>query len=185
MTTRTTSLPAILLALTLSALASNAADTKILWQIGAPDRNNAEFALAPKGYDQFTEDGFFIVGQSDPKTAWPYVQPGPTDVWAGSRSHTFTVLFGVDKGVSQGNCRLVLDLIDTHYAAPPTLRIEVNGHAFERTLSTGASDASISGNPAAGKPASARWCRSMLTSTYRIFTAAAKPFSTPAPSPAR
>ena len=34
----------------------------------------------------------------------------------------------------------------------PTLRIEVNGQPFERTLLAGASDASISGNPAAGKP---------------------------------
>ena len=96
------------------------------------------------------------MGQSDAKTAWPYVQPGPTDVWAGSRPHTFSVLFGVEKAVPQGTCRLVLDMIDTHYGAPPALRIEVNGQAFERTLPAGASDASISGNPAAGKAVPAR-----------------------------
>jgi len=139
-------------ALALSALTCLAADTKTLWQIGTPDRNNTEFALAPKGYGQFAEDGLFIAGQSDSKTFWPYVQPGPSDVWAGSRPHTFTILFGLEGGGSQGACRLVLDMVDTHYSAPPTLRFEVNGQPFERRLPAGASDASINGNPAAGKP---------------------------------
>ena len=138
--------------LLVAALTCAAADTKTLWQIGTKDGNNAEFALAPKGYSRFAEDGFFIVGQSDPKTAWPYVQPGPVDVWAGSRPHTFTVLFGIDTPASQGTCRLVLDVIDTYNRLPPTLRIEVNGEAFERALPAGASDDSIFGNPSAGKP---------------------------------
>jgi alpha-mannosidase len=138
--------------LLVAALTCAAADTKTLWQIGTKDGNNAEFALAPKGYDHFAEDGFFIVGQSDPKTAWPYVQPGPVDVWAGSRPHTFTVLFGIDTPASQGTCRLVLDVIDTYARIPPTLRVEVNGEAFERALPAGASDDSIFGNPAAGRP---------------------------------
>ena len=152
MTPRTTSLLKPLLVLALAAPTCLASETRTLWQIGAPDRNNAEFALAPKGYNHFAEDGFFVVGQSEAKTAWPYVNPGPTDAWAGSRPHTFSILFGVKGAVSEGTCRLVLDMIDTHYHAVPTLRIEVNGQAFERTLPAGASDASISGNPAAGKP---------------------------------
>ncbi len=137
----------------LAALTCAAAtDTKTLWQIGTKDGNNAEFALAPKGYDRFAEDGFYIVGQSDAKTAWPYVQPGPVDAWAGNRPHTFTVLFGLDATVSQGTCRLGLEVLDTYHHLPPTLRIEVNGQAFERPLPAGASDASIFGNPSAGKP---------------------------------
>jgi hypothetical protein len=117
-----------------TALTCTAADTKPLWQIGVKDGNNAEFALAPKGYNHFDEDGFFVVGQSDAKTTWPYVHPGPIDAWAGSRQHTFTILFGVDSAVSQGTCRLVLDVIDAYQRHPPTLRIEVNGEAFERSL---------------------------------------------------
>jgi hypothetical protein len=136
----------------LNAVTCAASDTKTLWQIGLQDHNNAEFALAPKGYRQFTEDGFFIVGQSDPKTAWPYVHPGPSDRWAGKRPHTFSVLFGIKEAVPQGTCCLVLDMLDTQYAAPPTLRIEINGQAAERKLPAGASDDSLSGNPAAGKP---------------------------------
>lgn len=128
------------------------AEAKTLWQIGAKDRNNTEFELAPKGYDHFAEDGFFIVGQSDTKIAWPYVHPGPADSWAGSRPHTFTILFCVERAGEQGTCRLVLDMVDTHSHAVPTLRVEVNGQAFERTLPAGASDASVFGNPGAGKP---------------------------------
>ena len=138
--------------LLLAALICGAEPTKTLWQIGAPDRNNAEFALAPGGYNLFAEDGFFVVGVSEPKSGWPYVQPGPSDVWAGSRQHTFSVLFGVEKVAPQGVCRLVVDLLDTHYAAAPELRIEVNGQSFDRKVSLGASDASINGNPKAGKP---------------------------------
>ena len=152
MTIRTSSLLRLLILPALVALTSMAAETKTFWQIGTKDRNNAEFALAPKGYDRFAEDAFFIVGQSDAKTAWPYVHPGPIDVWAGNRPHTFTVLFGVAGAVSQGTCRLVLDVLDTQHAHPPTLRIEVNSQSFERTLPAGASDASIFGDPAAGKP---------------------------------
>src|ERR1039457_3103710 len=152
MPTRTTSLLRFLFMPALAALTCTAAETKALWQIGTKDLNNAEFALAPKGYNRFAEDGFFIVGQSDSKTAWPYVHPGPVDVWAGSRPHTFTVLFGIDTPASQGTCRLVLDVIDTYNRLPPTLRIEVNGEAFERALPAGASDDSIFGNPSAGKP---------------------------------
>src|ERR1035441_9466462 len=152
MPTRTTSLLRFLFMPALAALTCTAAETKALWQIGTKDLNNAEFALAPKGYNRFAEDGFFIVGQSDAKTAWPYVHPGPIDAWAGSQPHTFTVLFGVEGAVSQGTCRLVLDVIDTYHNLPPTLRVEVNGQAFERALPAGASDASIFGAPAAGKP---------------------------------
>jgi len=84
---------AFLLVSSLAALTGSAAETRSLWQIGTRDGNNAEFALAPKGYSRFAEDGFFIVGQSDPKTAWPYVQPGPIDAWAGRKTHAFSVLF--------------------------------------------------------------------------------------------
>lgn len=51
---------------------------RLLWQIGKRDNNNREFALAPKGYGEFREDGFFVIGQSDAKRDWPYVHPGLT-----------------------------------------------------------------------------------------------------------
>ncbi len=123
----------------------------VLWQIGKPDGLGAEFALAPKGYSQFKDDGFFVVGASDPKHDWPYVQPGPADAWAGDRSHTFTVLFGVKAAPKTGACRLQMDLLDTQSQAPPTLRLALNGEPFERVMPKGAGDDSIRGQPAKGR----------------------------------
>jgi hypothetical protein len=129
-----------------------AADSRsMLWQIGKPDNDNREFALAPRGYAQFREDGFFVVGQSDPKRDWPYVHPGPADGWAGGRSHTFTVMFGLKRAPESGACTLQVDLVDTQKGAPPALRIQVNGREFRRNLPHGAGDASVFGEPAKGQ----------------------------------
>jgi len=131
----------------------SARETKpsLLWEIGKADRSNAEFALAPGGYAQFKSDGFFVVGSSDPKRDWPYVQPGPVDGWAGAKSHAFLVLFGLKAAPPAGECRLEFHLLDTHRTGPPTVRVEVNGKAFERSLPGGAGDASVNGQPDKGR----------------------------------
>ena len=129
-----------------------AADSHLLWQIGNPDHDDAEFALAPGGYAQFQNDAFFIVGQSDARHDWPYVQPGPSDAWAGARQHVFTVMFGARLSGAAGNCQLVFDLLDTQQPGPPQLRIEVNGHAFVQQMPAGDGDGSLLGEPARGKP---------------------------------
>ncbi len=108
-----------------------------LWEIGRPDRGNAEFALAPGGYGRYGEDGFFVVGASEPQRDWPYVHPGPVDNWAGSRRHTFLVVFGLSAVPAEGNCRLRFNLLDTQSGVPPTWRVEINGTAFERTWPAG------------------------------------------------
>ena len=105
---------------------------KPLWEIGKADGNYAEFALASQGYESFEEDGVFVVGRSDPKIAWPFVHPGPLDTWAGSREHTFTILFGVKKTAESDTVRLVFDLVDTQHADPPQLRVEINGRKFQQ-----------------------------------------------------
>jgi len=127
-----------------------AAETKPLWQIGELDHNDVEFALAPKDYGQFKEDGLFVVGESETLRDWPYVHPGPDDTWAGGRPHAFVVLFGLKKTGGEGECRLTFDLLDTHAQRPPTLRIEVNGQSFEQALPKGAGDESIRGRPEKG-----------------------------------
>ncbi len=124
----------------------------LLWQIGQPDGNNAEFALAPGGYEKYGADGFFVVGESNAKRDWPYVQPGPGDAWAGSREHTFTILFGLKTAPTAGECRLQFHLLDTHYSNPPKLRIQINGRSFEQSLPNGATDDSIRGQPGQGRP---------------------------------
>jgi alpha-mannosidase len=126
--------------------------TNLLWQIGEPDGKGAEFALAPDGYAQYGADPFFVIGQSDPKRDWPYVQPGPADSWAGSQPHTFSVLFGLRETPGPGTCQLQVKLVDTHYSSPPQLRVQINGQAFEQALPKGGSDASIRGQPEQGRP---------------------------------
>ena len=143
-----------LFSLCLVCLAANvpaAQPGTLLWQIGKPDHNNAEFALAPDGYRQFTSDGLFVVGESDARRDWPYVHPGPVDDWAGGRQHTFTIFFGLKRAPSSGECRLRLDLLDTQSKSPPVVRIQINGQIFERPLPEGAGDESVNGQPAKGK----------------------------------
>ncbi|MCZ7635812.1 MAG: polysaccharide lyase family protein [Verrucomicrobia bacterium] len=123
----------------------------LLWELGRPDNANADLALAPSGYAQFRDDGFFIVGQSDPQSAWPYVHPGPADAWAGNQAHTFTVLFQLDQANPSETARLRLDFLDTHAGLAPRLRVTLNGHAFERALPPGGGDASINGDAARGR----------------------------------
>ena len=146
--------PKLLLLLALPLLAAFStvgADRHQLWQIGQPDQSGAEFALAPAGWAQFKDDAFFVVGKSDAKRDWPYVQPGVDDAWAGGQAHTFRILFGVAQPAT-GDCKLEFDLVDTHSQSAPKLNITVNGRTFERTMPAGAGDASIGGNPGAGKP---------------------------------
>ncbi|MCD6304175.1 MAG: GH92 family glycosyl hydrolase, partial [Planctomycetes bacterium] len=133
-----------------SAAAARAADEGgYLWQIGRADNNFGEFAGAPSGFKDFATDGLFVVGRSDPRRDWPYVQPGPADTWAGGRAHTFRIYFGLSADAAWG--RLVVDLADTHGIRPPVLRIAVNGRAFEHATPRGGTDASIMGNASAGK----------------------------------
>jgi hypothetical protein len=124
---------------------------RLLWQIGKPDNDDREFALAPNRYRQFREDGFFVVGRSDPKRDWPYVHPGPADDWAGGRQHTFTIVFGLRAAPMSGECALRFDFVDTQGQVPPALRIQVNGREFRHQPPPGAGDASVFGEPARGK----------------------------------
>jgi hypothetical protein len=133
------------------AFSAGEAKQPLLWEIGKADRRNAEFALAPGGWAQFKDDAFFVVGSSDPKKDWPYVQPGPVDGWAEARPHTFIVLFGMKSSPAAGECHLEFHLIDTHGTNPPTVRVEVNGQTFERSLPNGAGDASVHGQPSKGR----------------------------------
>lgn len=152
------SLVAGLLAVSVSLVASTspsssvAAEFRTVWTIGSPDGANAEFALAPAGYRNFQSDGFFVVGRSTASADWPYVHPGPSDGWAGGGAHTFTIVFGLQQAPASGECRFQVALLDTHAGGPPKLDVRVNGKSFEKTLTAGAGDASIQGDPAKGKP---------------------------------
>lgn len=138
-------------AATLCAVAG-AGRTKPLWTIGTKDRDTREFALAPGNNTAFDEDAYFAVGRSIPARDWPYIQPGPSDSWAGGRRHTFTIEFGVGKVTGNHEADLEISLVDTHPTGPPTLRIEVNGTPFERTTAKGSGSDSYKGETSKGWP---------------------------------
>ncbi|HEV7927787.1 MAG TPA: polysaccharide lyase family protein, partial [Verrucomicrobiae bacterium] len=129
-----------------------AGESYLLWQIGAPDHDDRELALGPNNYGDFAKDAVFVVGKSNPKYDWPYVQPGPADAWAGSRQHTFSIVFGLKETTASETCKLVFDLIDTHSQLPPELLLQINSQTFRKDLPAGAGDASLEGDPAKGKP---------------------------------
>ncbi|MHC4116084.1 MAG: polysaccharide lyase family protein [Planctomycetota bacterium] len=132
-----------------------AENDQLLLQIGKADNHTAEFALGPDRSNQysasFPHDVLFVAGQSDPKDDWPYIHPGPADVWAGSKSHTFTILFGLEAAPRAGECRLLLDLVDTHSSKPPKLQVKINDESFVHELPRGAGDASAHGQPDKGR----------------------------------
>jgi hypothetical protein len=133
------------------AAAAPAEALQRLWTIGRDDHQNAEFSLAPRGYAEFQHDGFFVVGQSDPATDWPYVHPGPDDSWAGGHSHTFAVVFALRSVPDSQLSRLVIDLLDTQGAVPPKVRIDVNGRVFEHQTPRGKGDVTVYGAPEQGR----------------------------------
>ena len=130
-----------------------ASELQTLWHVGTSDDSTAEFAHAPADYRAYQQSGFFIVGQSDAKRDWPYVQPGVADsAWAPSDPRPFEIYFGLKTTPSQP-CRLVLDLVDTHADAPPNVRVVINDndHAWEFQTPAGAGDASVQGDPSKGR----------------------------------
>ena len=129
---------------------ANPSEKSIVWQIGTPDNDTAEFAFAPKGHRQFREPGLYVIGASDPAKDWPYVHPGPSDGWAPGGPHTFVILFGLEASPI-GPCRLVLDLVDTHSVRPPKLRVEINAHTWDHQTPVGAGDETVSGDPSKGR----------------------------------
>jgi predicted alpha-1,2-mannosidase len=135
-----------------------------LWQIGTPGNGTAGFALAPDGYTRFLEffgkpDHAYYIGISRPDTDWPYVLPGPLDVWAGCSGggrwdmmNTLPIGFVLEQAPSQGRCAFTVSVADAQPDHPPMLRITINGTAFERQIAEGQSDASIRGKLPPIKP---------------------------------
>lgn len=142
----------LLFSLCINGLAAE--NEKILWQIGKDDNNTAEFSLGPDRSNlysgTFPHDVLFVTGQSDTKKDWSYIQPGPADSWAGNKSHTFTIMFGLKNVLSTGEYKLVLDFVDTHSTRPPKMQININDETFIRNLPRGAGDASAFGQPEKG-----------------------------------
>lgn len=134
------------------ACSIGAQQNQVVFQIGVPDSDYREFAIAGNWAEyikQFPHDADFVAGRSDPKQDWPYILPGPADAWAGRHNHTFKIHFQIPQ-LSSGYYRLVIDFVSTQAAAPPRLVIDINGEKIQRRLPRGSSDDALS-DPKAGK----------------------------------
>ena len=128
------------------------AQEAVIWQIGQFDNDYKEFAIAGNygAFSQaFPNDVTFTVGKDDPAKAWPFVQPGPGDAWAGSKAHPFTIIFDLP-GQPVGTYTLTIDMVNTHYSGPPTYEISVNGKSGRFNLPNGGGDESLT-DPSKGK----------------------------------
>ena len=128
------------------------AQETVVWQIGQFDNDYNEFAIAGNhgAFSQaFPGDITFHAGQDDPAKAWPFIQPGRGDGWAGNRTHPFTIAFDLPNQ-PVGTYTLTIDLVNTHYAGPPTLEIAVNGKSGRFNLPKGGGDESLT-DPSKGK----------------------------------
>lgn len=112
------------------------ATEKVVWQIGQFDNNYAELAI-PGNYSaylaQFPKDVDFTIGKDDPAKSWPFIHPGPNDLWASAprhraKSHQFRIHFDLAEPL-KGVCTLVIDTVSTHQYYPPTYSVAVNGQA--------------------------------------------------------
>ncbi len=159
---------------------------RLLWHIGTPGHGTTGFALAPNRWQQYAEnpgyttgpnnaptnlttikpqygnhDPLYVVGVSK-QSAWPYVLPGPADVWAGfygpyhdwfgGLSHTGTIAFQLAKVAPQGQAFLVIHLMDTATQNPPLVSVGINGHQLEKQMPSGGGHASLNDNFSAAKP---------------------------------
>jgi len=112
----------------------------ILWQIGDADDDNSEFHLAPNHFDKYERAGFHVAGVTEPSECWPYILPGKLDTWAGAAPRWFEILFYLEEVSEVGECRLMLDFLDTHSAMPPLLEVEINKLKFKHQTTSGGND---------------------------------------------
>ena len=131
-----------------------AGEEKVLWQIGRPDRDYAEFACAGDylGYAQKfgNKPVVFEIGRSDAARDWPFIQAGPLDDWAPARGQPRTIRFSLP-GEPRGRYTLRIELVDVQQPHPPRLGMTLNGHTGSFQLAPGGGDGSLT-DPKQGKP---------------------------------
>lgn len=125
----------------------------ILWQIGSPDGSYRELALAGHYAEyaiHFPGDVTYEVGRSKAQEDWPYIHPGPSDAWAGSRPHPFRIVFRLAT-VPADACRLNVHLVDSRHDSQQVLLVDINGRKQYRYVTEpGAGEASLT-DPGAGR----------------------------------
>jgi hypothetical protein len=118
--------------------------------IGNFDHKSLEMALAPNGYAQyrtrFGDGPDYTYGTSTPGSDWAYIQPGPSDAWAGNRPSLATFRFPLES-VPSGETWLAIWLVDTHASIPGTIKLALNGTPVrEVKLENGGTRGSLEGD---------------------------------------
>lgn len=144
----------------------SAASWTPLVQIGAFDRDTRDLALGPGSYARYSNDPVFVAGFSQAGRDWPYVIPGPGDAWAGTRTHTFEIRFGLGRLSPQSRVRLRAAFVETHPTNPPHFALLLNGEpAGEWSAPPGRGDAAVLGHPEQGRPV--EWTPELPASALR------------------
>ena len=123
-----------------------------VWQIGKPDHSYAEFACAGNYQEmarRFNKPILFEPGRSDAAKDWPFIQPGPVDVWAAQRGQPWTIGFNLPEE-PRGVFTLRIEFADVHKLIPPKYRVAIGSRDAVFQLAPGGGDESL-GNPRAGK----------------------------------
>jgi hypothetical protein len=152
---RPTFLAAVLLACSTTTLrAVPGGAEKIVWQIGRPDQNYAEFACAGDHVAYARKFGnkpvVFEAGRSEAARDWPFIQPGPLDTWAPARGQPRTIRFTLPEE-PQGRFTLRIELVDVQQAHPPRLGVTLNGRTSAFQLAPGGGDGALT-DAKLGKP---------------------------------
>jgi hypothetical protein len=104
----------------------------VFWQLG----NQPDSLFAKPDFKNFAGDPNFILGKSNPGKDWPSAHPGPLDVWAGGKPHTYAITFTLDQLVNGGAGQLIIEVADAQKSWPPNLSIEINACKAERPVPT-------------------------------------------------
>src|SRR4030042_942058 len=131
--------------------------TIILWEIGQSDDDNSEFWLAPDQFHQYRYPGIHLAGVTDPAKSWPYILPGPLDLWAGPAPQPFEIRFYLRSFQPDADFILTIDFLDTHSYKPPKIQLQVNDQVFEHQTMAGNNDWLMSATDSSGREHVARF----------------------------
>ncbi|AQT68769.1 alpha-mannosidase [Anaerohalosphaera lusitana] len=114
-----------------------------LWQIGTPDNDYSELAIA-RNYSAYSStfpyDADYMISTDSPGTDWPYIQPSTSDSWAESKQHPFLIRFDTDASYSYPVYQLDICLVASHCANPPSIDLSVNGQSWQFQTTVGPGD---------------------------------------------
>jgi hypothetical protein len=125
--------------------------------VGTFDGKGVEMALSPNGSSRypttFPNDVDFRYGVDSASTGWSYLQPGPSDAWAGRRNHLFRLRFDLSTAPAQ-DVDIALWLIDSHATIAGSAVLSVNGTTVDRlafangaTKGSTMADSTVPGTP--------------------------------------